>query len=278
MTTLSKSVTVLSDEAFEQISRFVRSACGINLHDGKRELVKARLAKRMRALGITSYTAYMRHVESDSSGAELTAMLDVISTNLTYFFREAKHFAYLRETLVPRVKARPTKRIRIWSAGCSSGEEPYSIAMLLSECLPDLGCWDAAILATDLSTAVLAAAREGVYRDDRFRQTPRELVGKYFDRIQIKPQKLYRVRPSLRRLVHIAKLNLMEPWPMTGPFDAIFCRNVMIYFDKPTQGELVRRFSELLAPGGALLLGHSESLTGVKHKLRYVQPAVYERP
>ena len=180
--------------------------------------------------------------------------------------------------IVPRVVAGKSRRLHVWSAGCSSGEEPYSIAIHLREAIPDLQAWDVKVLATDLSTAVLARAREGIYDKQRLQDVPGMLRSKHFTCIEARPERRYQVKESLRKLVHFARLNLMDPWPMRGPFEVIFCRNVMIYFDKPTQGQLVERFSELLAPGGTLFIGHSESLTGVRHQLRYVEPTVYEKP
>ena len=270
---------VLSEAEFNEISEFVKRNCGINLHDGKKELVKARLGKRIRQLGVGSFRQYMDSVRNDSSGAELTTMLDQISTNLTFFFREYKHFEHLREAVIPAIRAKGKRRIRIWSAGCSSGEEPYSIAMLLNEAINDLVGWDAAVLATDLSTKVLGMAQRGIYRQERFRETPKHLVSKYFNVVEKRPDgNVFQAKSSIRKLIHFARLNLMESWPMKGPFDVIFCRNVMIYFDKTTQGRLVNRYFDMLAPGGVLFIGHSESLTGTQHRYKYVQPAIYQKP
>jgi len=271
----------LSDAQFRRISDLVKSLCGINLHDGKRELVQARLAKRLRAMGLDDFDDYAEYVRADASGVELVHMLDAISTNLTRFFREDDHFAYLRSSVLPRVAAGPrgpSRRLRVWSAGCSSGEEPYSIAITLAEAIPDLDRWDARILATDLSTKVLARAQQGLYPPRSLKDVSPQRRSRYFLAEGGRNDRLYRVRPELRKTVHFARLNLMESWPMQGPFDAIFCRNVMIYFDKPTQQELVGRYWQLLAPGGTLFIGHSESLTGVKHDYQYVQPTIYQRP
>lgn len=264
-----------TEEQFEKIRQLVHQLAGIHLHDGKKELVKARLSKRMRQLQCANLDEYLDLVREDPTGRELVHMLDALSTNLTYFFREPKHFDFLRDEVLPPLLEKKAKKIRIWSAGCSSGEEPYSIAILLRETLPPSSAVDARILATDLSTRVLAVACQGEYREESFRETPSHLVQKYFTLIQRQPHRLYRVSPVLREMIHFARLNLMDPWPMRGPFDVIFCRNVMIYFDKPTQNRLINRFYDLLAPGGALLLGHSESLTGTSHKFRYRQPATY---
>jgi len=268
----------LSEAQFQKISRLVKERCGINLHQGKKQLVKARLTKRLRELGFSGYGQYIEYVTSDVDGTELTAMLDALSTNLTSFFREPDHFRYLASRVLPAVIARSKRRVRIWTAGCSSGEEPYSVAITVCENIPDLRSWDARILATDLSTRVLERAGRATYPAERIKTVPPQLRSRYFRCVQARPERLYRVEDEARSLVHFARLNLMEAWPMKGPFDAIFCRNVMIYFDKPTQAELVGRFWEILAPGGTLFIGHSESLTGIEHSFRYVQPTIYEKP
>ena len=268
--------TELTEAQFNAISSLVKNLAGINLTDAKKELVRARLTKRLRKLGLATFDDYVEYLQGDTTGAELVAMLDVLSTNTTYFFREAKHFEWLRQEVLPRLAAR--RRVRIWSAGCSSGEEPYSIAIVLLEAIPDLADWDAAILATDLSTEVLARARQGIYPASRLREVPPMLLGRHFTLVATKPERTYRVNDPVRRLVHFARLNLMGQWPMKGPFDVIFCRNVMIYFDRPTRQDLIARFHSILAPGGTLFIGHSESLTGINHSFRYVLPTVYRKP
>jgi chemotaxis protein methyltransferase CheR len=204
-------------------------------------------------------------------------MLDEISTNETEFFREPAHFGYLTDEVLPSLVRRGTRRLRIWSAGCSSGEEAYSLAITLCESLSDLAQWDAKILATDLSTRAIARARRGIYDEQCLGGVPVEARRIYFRRADVKGGTAFRIAEPVRRLVDFARHNLMGDWPMSGPFDAIFCRNVMIYFDKPTRESLVNRFWELLAPGGVLFIGYSESLSGLKHRFRYDQPAVYER-
>jgi chemotaxis protein methyltransferase CheR len=199
-------------------------------------------------------------------------MIEAITTNKTSFFREPQHFSYLCRQIVPGLRNR---KIRIWSAGCSSGEEPYSTTILLNEAIQDLALWDIGILATDLSSHMLARARKGIYDTNDLRDVPTLLISKYFSCIETNPVRRYQVIEPLRRLVRFARLNLMGEWPMRGPFDVIFCRNVMIYFDKQTQGRLVNRFWNLLKPEGHLFVGHSESLAGLPHKFRYAQPAIY---
>ena len=262
----------LKKAQFERISQLVYRLSGINLHYGKVELVKARLTKRLRALGLKSFEAYMEYLERDNSERELAFMIEAMATNKTSFFREPQHFDYLGRKIVPGLMDR---RIRIWSAGCSSGEEPYSIAITLNEDIQNLVFWDASILATDLSSPMLACAREGIYDAERLQDVSPLLISKYFTCIQARQARSYRVSEPLRRYVRFARLNLIGEWPMRGPFDVIFCRNVMIYFDKPTRDRLVNRFWEMLKPGGHLFVAHSESLAASSHKFRYVQPAVY---
>jgi chemotaxis protein methyltransferase CheR len=278
MTTAAVQQAELTEGQFDTISELVKRLCGINLHTGKKELVKARLCKRLRALGMTDFGQYLDYVASDGSGSEVAAMLDLLSTNLTHFFRESQHFECLRSTVIPALLQRreTDRRIRIWSAGCSSGEEPFSIAITLAETVPNLGHWDTGILATDLSSRVLKVAREGIYPAERLGEVPPGIVAKYFARLP-EAHQAYQVRDDVRRMVSFARLNLMGPWPMKGPLDVVFCRNVMIYFDKPTQTRLVERFWDILAPGGVLFIGHSESLAGVKHRFEYLHPTVYRK-
>jgi chemotaxis protein methyltransferase CheR len=268
------SKTLLHSNEFSQISQIVYEHSGIRLNAGKEELVRSRLIKRLRSLGIESFDAYLKHVQEDSTSQELNVMIDSLTTNKTSFFREKQHFDYLRTRILPTIKNR-NDGLRIWSAGCSSGEEPYSIAMLLSEELSGVERSSLKILATDISARVLAKARTGEYDADCMRDVPVPLLSKYFSLIQSNPSRFYRVNDCLRKMVTFARLNLMDTWPMRGPFDVIFCRNVMIYFDNASQRDLVRRFSEMLIPGGHLLVGHSESLVAFAGDFKYVQPATY---
>lgn len=257
---------------FESVSGLMYSTSRVSLQTGKEDLVKARLVKRIRALGLTGFDEYLERV--GSSPDELYQMVDLLTTNKTSFFRESAHFDFMKARILTGLKS---KKMRIWSAGCSSGEEPYTIAMVLREHFPEGDFADLRILATDLSKRVLAKAAAGVYDEDVLKDVPAALISRYFDRVGTVTPRKYSARASLRSLITFAPLNLMEDWPMKGPFDLIFCRNVMIYFDKPTQEALVRRFSEILRPGGHLFAGHSESLTGIAHNFKYVQPAVYQK-
>ncbi len=277
----SQEVT-LTEKDFAQISQIVYDHCGINLHDGKKELIRARLAKKLRAGKFTSFPEYMEHVQSDKTGRAFSDFIDVLSTNLTSFFRENQHFEYVKNVLLPNIIAKKRRagdrRIRVWSAGCSSGEEPYSIAITLLENLPAGDRWDAKILATDISTRILERAKAGIYAPDRVSPVPLQEKQKYLVSIKKDGQQVFEVSRQLREIIRFGYLNLMTDWPMKGPLDFIFCRNVMIYFDKPTQEVLVNRYWNLLDSGGVLFTGHSESLTGIEHKFKYVQPTIYMKP
>jgi chemotaxis protein methyltransferase CheR len=264
----------LSSRQFDIISRLVYQVSGIDLHEGKEELVKARLIKRLRHLKIFGFDQYLKYLANDKSGSEIRAMVDVLTTNKTNFFRESEHLDYLRNEIITRLE---NDQIRIWSAGCSSGEEPYSIAITLCEAIPDIGKRDVKFLATDISDRMMERARQGLYDEETLKGMPAQLKRKYFQKAEAGIGHRYRVLPQLQSMVCFAKLNLMEEWPMRGLFDVIFCRNVMIYFDKPTQEKLVKRFWSQLREGGYLMVGHSESLTFLAHDYRYLKPAVYQK-
>jgi len=261
----------LTPAQFARITDMLYEHSGIRMREGKEGLVRARLAKRLRALRLPDFDAYLSHVASEPDRREFTEMIDVLTTNKTSFLREASHFDFLRDEVLPGL----TGAIRIWSAGCSSGEEPYTLAMLVGDALERRASRDARILATDLSHRVLATAKAGRYAAEAMADVPPRWLQRYWTRRVDGASTQYEASPELRRLVHFAKLNLMEKWPMQGPFDAILCRNVMIYFDKGTQQRMVERYHALLRPGGHLFVGHSESLTGLTHRFRYVMPAVY---
>jgi chemotaxis protein methyltransferase CheR len=283
--TLTIQNVVLTERDFRKISDLVYEHCGINLHAGKKELVRARLAKRLRYGNFNTFSDYMKHVLADKTGKEFSILIDSLSTNLTSFFREEQHFEFLRDRFLPALMERKrTKRdfrIRAWSAGCSSGEEPYSVAITLLDTVQGQGRWDIKILATDISTSVLEVAKTGIYDKQRVEPVSRLQRQRYFLASHTEDQKVFEVSQSLRDIVIFKYLNLMGNWPIDtrrGGLDFIFCRNVMIYFDKPTQKRLVNRFWDLLSPGGILFTGHSESLTGIEHKFRYVQPTIYAKP
>lgn len=268
----------MTDAEFKKISGLVYDRCGIHLSDGKKELVKARLGKRIRNGHFHSFRDYYEYVVQDETGQELVHMLDSISTNFTSFFREEKHFDYLQRDLLPALTSgKKEKKIRFWSAGCSSGEEVYSIVITLLENLENPPAWDLKVLASDLSSKVLTTAESGIYAREKIRSIPPDLVKKYFLRGEDQWQDYVKVKDVLKRYASFRRLNFMEPFSFPEPFDCIFCRNVMIYFDKRTQASLVNRFHENLTKGGVLLIGHSESLAGIQHPFRYVKPAIYQK-
>lgn len=262
----------LSSAQFKRITGLLYTHSGIRMREGKEGLVRARLTKRLRLLNLPDFDAYLEFMDRQADKTEFAEMIDALTTNKTSFLRESAHFDYLRDQVFPGL----TGSVRIWSAGCSSGEEPYTLAMLLSNAFENIASRDVRILATDLSHRVLATAKAGTYPADLLSDVPEAWIRKYWTRrTDAAGRDVLVASPAIRRLVHYAKLNLMEHWPMQGPFDAILCRNVMIYFDKATQQKLVERYWALLRPGGHLFVGHSESLTGMTHRFRYVQPAVY---
>jgi chemotaxis protein methyltransferase CheR len=272
---MSTGTVALRPAQFRAVSSLVYDTCGINLHEGKFSLVHNRLVRVLREAGLPDFDAYLESVAADSTGRELERLVDALTTNKTSFFREPKHFELLRERLLTELFV-PGRPLRVWSAGCSSGEEPYSLAMCIDEELG--GHADVRILGTDISARMLARARHGVYPGDALLTVPAVTRLSYFRCVDAVPPRAYEVSAGLRRLVHFARLNLMDHWPMQGPFDLIACRNVMIYFDKHTQQQLVDRFWDMLAPGGYFFAGHSESFAALRHGFRYVQPAVYRKP
>ncbi|MFT5422747.1 MAG: chemotaxis protein methyltransferase CheR [Phycisphaerales bacterium] len=272
-------MSTLKTSEFKRIAEFAQEHWGLHITDVKRELVTARLTKFLRKSSYASMNAYLDHMESHASKDDLLALFDVLSTNMTSFFRERQHFDYLeREFYTPLARGNltlPGKKIRIWSAACSTGPEAYSLAINAMEHLPNLQNWDFKILATDLSTSVLKQAEAGVYPASEVSEMPKAMVSKYFQRGTGASADQVRVAPSLRELVTVRQLNLMESWPFRGPFDIIFCRNVMIYFDKPTRTRLMRRMIDMLRPGGVLAVGSAETLGNLDLPLRVVQPSVY---
>jgi chemotaxis protein methyltransferase CheR len=271
-----QSTKTLSPSQFARISRIVYERCGICLPNGKESLVKSRLLKRLNSLGMTSFSQYVKHLDEDSSDQELSAMIDALTTNKTSFFREFGHFEFIRTHLFPKFVA-SRSQLKFWSAGCSTGEEPFSLAILLKEGLPADTLNKCLILATDISRNVLAHAQAATYSEETIPKTHAQLLKKYSQYIKGRPAPLFRIRDDVRRMVRFARLNLIDKWPMKGQFELIMCRNVMFYFDDEIRKSLVHRFAEQLKPGGYLLVGHSESLTTSSPEFRYIQPAVYQK-
>ena len=276
--TLRMREFAFSDEDFEALRRLVKQLTGINLSDQKRELVYGRLSRRLRALGLKSFSEYRRLLSMESSH-ELVELCNAITTNLTSFFREPHHFEYLREHVLEPLVAHPTatRRLRIWSAGCSTGEEPCSIAMTLLETIPDVRRWDIRILATDIDSEVIRRASSGLYPADRVRGLGPQRLARFFQERRTGATVQYEISPEVMRLITFKVLNLMHPWPMRGPFDVIFCRNVVIYFDKDTQRELFARMAALQRPDGLLFLGHSETLFKVSDAYSLIGKTIYRR-
>jgi chemotaxis protein methyltransferase CheR len=262
------------EEVFPRIKDFLEEVSGIQLTERKVALVRARLTRRLRATGIARFEDYLAFVESAAGDEERVRMVDLLTTNKTSFFRESAHYDFLAESVLPTWERRPGRGPTVWSAGCSSGAEPYSLAMLLTARLGHAALKRARILATDLSTEMVARTRQARYGDDELGGVPEEYLRRWWHRDGPGHRE---AAPELRRLVRVAKLNLMGPWPMKGPFDLICCCNVMIYFDRATRERLVQRYRALLAPGAYLMVGHSESLNGMNRGLVYVKPAVYRR-
>jgi len=264
----------LPASAFARIRRLVRDTAGIELPESKRLLCQTRLLRRLRALQLRSYDDYLALLDDPDAG-EHGELINAITTNVTSFFREAHHFELLAR-LLPELASRGP-RIRIWSAGCSSGEEPWSIAMTIRDALGACDGIDVKVLATDIDTEVLARATAGVYTDDHVEPLSPDKLRTYFARGVGPNAGSWRVRDELRGLVTFKQLNLFERWPMRGPFDLVFCRNVLIYFDADNKVQLISRFRDVLAPGAHLMLGHSESITGAVTGLRLVGRTAYRR-
>jgi chemotaxis protein methyltransferase CheR len=263
---------------FEFLAALAYERAGISLSESKRNLVYGRLSRRLRALGLASFGAYREYLEEDSS--EIERFINSISTNHTKFFREAHHFTHFRtsvaQTFAQQDQKRAVRRLRVWSAGCSTGEEPYTIAVVLMREIADMARQDVKILATDIDTDVLAKASRGEYSADSLENIPDPFC-RYFQPAEEGNTATIKVAQDVRSLITFRPLNLVETWPMKGPFDAIFCRNVMIYFDAPTKSKLIDRFIRLIKPGGFLYIGHSESLLGTHAGLHLMGRTIYRR-
>jgi chemotaxis protein methyltransferase CheR len=274
--------TIDTDE-YEFIRRLVYEHSRINLGPDKTELVSSRVNKRLRALRLPGYREYCALLRSTEGEDEMTDLLDVISTNVTDFFREPEHMRHLADVVLPewqKANARPAGEVfRVWSAASSSGEEPYTLAIVLAEYFREHAPREWRVLGSDISTRMLDRAREGIYRQERVKLPKTEWLGRYFQRGMGDYAGSCRVKPLLRERVTFRHQNLMDwPYPFTDRFNVIFCRNVMIYFDRTTQEQLIGRLKDQLAPGGYLFVGHSESLVGLEHGLKSVRPSIYRKP
>ena len=260
---------------FQFIRKLVAEQTGIALSEAKTHMVYSRLSRRLRSLNIPTFAQYCDYLTGDNS-EELTHFINAITTNLTAFFRENHHFEHLAHTLLPELFATKTKRrVRIWSAGCSTGEEPYSIAVVLRENMPKNGGWDIKVLGTDLDSNVVAKAASGIYQESSLNGVSQTRIKKYFSRTGKTGQ--LTVKPEIRELITFKQLNLMHDWPMKGPFDVIFCRNVVIYFNLDTQRKLFRRYASILADKGHLFIGHSETLYKVSDDFELLGSTIYQK-
>ncbi|MDB2414572.1 protein-glutamate O-methyltransferase CheR [Rickettsiales bacterium] len=264
-----------SDNDFKFVAKLINEHTGIVIADHKRNMVYSRLARRLRELKFRTFKEYCNLLEGNNGGNELVNFVNALTTNLTGFFREGHHFDHLEEHL--RMVAKNLsgdRKIRIWSSASSSGQEPYSIAMTAHKALPKIASLDLKILATDIDTNMINKCKEGIYPKLELEKIPAEYKGKYISDIG---NEQIQMSDKLKKIITFKNLNLLGPWPMKGMFDVIFCRNVIIYFDKPTQKALFERMYEILKPGGILYLGHSESLFGVNDKFELKGRTIYQR-
>jgi chemotaxis protein methyltransferase CheR len=263
----------LSDKEFTQFRTMIYDIAGISMSPAKKPLVSGRLAKRVKHHNLSSYDAYFQLLMKNGGDGELQMAIDLLTTNETYFFREPKHFDFLRDRILPERK--PGKPFRLWSAASSSGEEPYSIAMLLADVLGE-SPWE--IIGSDISSRILERARSGLYAMERAEDIPKHYLTRYCLKGTGTHDGKFLVAKELRNRIQYRQVNLNEPLPKMGEFDVIFLRNVMIYFDMETKRQVVSRMIPLLSPGGHLIIGHSESLNGVTDELKVVMPSVYRKP
>ena len=265
----------LTQHEFDEIRELVREITGISLSEAKHDLVYSRFRKRLRANGLNSFAQYIELVRSGAAD-EREQFANAITTNLTSFFREAHHFEYLKKHVIPDLSERSNRRIRMWSAGCSTGEEVYSIAVTLLQNWQSIRQFDVKLLATDLDSSVVATAHDGIYVESRIEDIEESLRRRWFSRVRGDSGSV-QVDAEARKLVYSKVLNLMEPWPVKGPFQVIFCRNTVIYFTKDVQRVLFDRFAELQEVGDYLFVGHSESLSRVTDRYELVDRTVYRK-
>ncbi len=273
---------LMSHGDFSRLSRFIYAECGIRMPPAKKTMLEARLQKRLRALGLGTFREYCDYLFSPAgTDNELVHMIDLVTTNKTDFFREPDHFGYLAHTVLPEWMRRhggPARKLAVWSAGCSTGEEPYTLAMILSEFAETCPGFDFRILATDISTRVLEQAVRAIYQEERVIPVPPPMKKKYLLRSKDNRAKLVRIVPELREKVRFRRLNFMDgEFGLREQLDVIFCRNVIIYFDRPTQERLLNRLYGHMAPGAHIFMGHSETLNGLDVPLEMVRPTVYRR-
>lgn len=273
---VSKSLIRITDEEFEELTGYIHEKYGINLAK-KRVLIEGRMSNMLKERGFKTFREYMNVMFADKSGAEVTNLLNKLTTNHSYFMREHEHFEYLQKKVLPELEQLHAKEkdLRIWSAGCSAGQEAYTMAMAIDEYFgARKGLWDTTILATDISQNVMDKARLAVYDADSIKNIPPKWIERYFEKL---PDGRYRVCEKIRREVIFKPFNLMEKFNFKKPFDLIFCRNVMIYFDAPTKERLVHQFYDATSEKGWLFIGHSEVINKDATKYTYVEPAIYQK-
>ncbi|KAF0217440.1 MAG: chemotaxis protein methyltransferase [Geobacteraceae bacterium] len=277
------SAANLSNEDFSRLSQFIYKQCGIKMPIAKKTMLEARLQKRLRSMGMRSFRDYCDYLFSPQGiEQELVQMIDLVTTNKTDFFREPDHFDYLQQRVLPewvqKYGGGINRKLMIWSAGCSTGEEPYTLSMVLSEFAESCPGFKFQILATDISTRVLEKARTAIYEEERVESVPMPMKRKYLLRSRDKASGLVRIAPELREKVQFRRLNFMDSdFGMREPIDIIFCRNVIIYFDRPTQERLLNHFYNHMTPGGYIFMGHSETLNGLDVPLVTVHPTIYRK-
>lgn len=262
-----------NDSDFRFLSDLAYKNTGIVLAEHKRDMVYSRLARRLRALGFTKFSEYCELLKSDNSNDEMMNLVNAITTNLTSFFRENHHFEHLRDQVLKPMLNSNQKKLRIWSSACSAGMEPYSIAMVVKDTIKDISSWDAKILATDIDSNMLNTGKIGEYQAQERKGIP-DIYSKYASEVN---DGKFSIRDDLKEIIAFKQLNLLEAWPMKGPFDAIFCRNVVIYFDKPTKQKLFSRLADMLKPDGWLYIGHSENMHGICDRFELLGRTIYRR-
>ncbi|MDD4564738.1 MAG: protein-glutamate O-methyltransferase CheR [Eubacteriales bacterium] len=265
----------IHDDEFNAISSYIKKNYGVNLTK-KKPLIEGRLGNYISNLGFGNYMDYFEYAKNDQTNDEMTILINKLTTNHTYFFRENEHFEFYREQVLPWIKEGiKTKDLRVWSAGCSSGQEPYTLAMITMDYLgTNAASWEHTILASDISNKVLSIAKNGIYTRDELEEVPHSWVKQYFTAYD---DHKFVVSERLKKSVAYRNFNLLSPFQFKKPFQCILCRNVMIYFDVPTKNEIVQKFYDALEPGGYFMVGHSESLSACKHEFKYIKPSIYQK-
>jgi chemotaxis protein methyltransferase CheR len=263
--------------AYQFIISLIYERAGIRMHDGKRELIKARLGKRMRFFGFPDLASYCEFLKTKADETEMTEVVDSLTTNFTHFLREEDHLKYLTNQALPSLFAKPPAHFRVWCAACATGEEAYSMAFYLFEHYPLTSGWEWNILATDISTKALGKAKQAIYASEKLEALPLLWRQTYFQKGQNRFEGYFRVKQQVTERVVFKQVNLLKPYDFDDHFAVIFCRNVMIYFDRPTQEQLIKHLSQHLMPNGYLVVGHAESLTGLNVSLKRLSPSIYQK-